>query len=192
MATDDDKEKEGKEQEGEAQPPKSKKKLIIIIAAVVVVIVLGLTAFLLLGGKEQTEGEDAQYEEAERELAHVELKPFIVNLSSSTSYLKVVLVLEYDPVVVAGGHAEKAAEGGGGGHGGGGDSGPALPGVLGEREAMINDAIIKVLSSKSVETVLSLDGKEQIKEELIEAINDASGLDEAPVANVYFQDFIIQ
>ena len=57
---------------------------------------------------------------------------------------------------------------------------------------MINDAIIRVLSSKTTEAVLSPDGKEQLKEELVEAINDASGLDEAAVANVYFTDFIIQ
>ncbi|NLF24088.1 MAG: hypothetical protein GX589_00310 [Deltaproteobacteria bacterium] len=195
MASDEEKDQELEGQEGEAKPAKSKKKLIIIVAAVLLVVVLGLVGFMFLGGKEEgsAEGESGQ-EEVEHEMAHVEMKPFVVNLSSTTNYLKVVLVLEYDPVIAAGpaGSHGAGGEGGGDGHGGGDAAGPTLPGVLGAREAMINDSIIKVLSSKTAETVLSLDGKEELKEELIEAINEASGLDDAPITNIYFQDFITQ
>jgi flagellar FliL protein len=67
-----------------------------------------------------------------------------------------------------------------------------LPEVLADREAIIRDAIIRVLSSKSKEQVLSTEGKEILKEELVEAINDASGLDEPPVVAVYFTEFIVQ
>ena len=63
---------------------------------------------------------------------------------------------------------------------------------IAERLPMIKDAVIKVLSSKKAEEVLSADGKEHLKEELIEAINEAIGLEEGPVTGIYFEDFIVQ
>ena len=60
------------------------------------------------------------------------------------------------------------------------------------REPMMRDAVIRVLSSKKAVDVLSPEGKEKLKEELVEAINEAIGLEEGPVVNVYFTEFIIQ
>jgi flagellar basal body-associated protein FliL len=40
--------------------------------------------------------------------------------------------------------------------------------------------------------VLTADGKERLKEELLETINEAIALDEAPVQQIYFAEFIIQ
>ena len=176
--------------------PKSKKKLISIIAVVVLLLGGGAGAFLMMGGEKK---DPAHEEEKAREevlsYATVELDPFIVNLSENSSFLKVKILLEYDPSLVGGasGGGAGGAGGTGGGHGGGGAGGEkGLPGIMGEREPMIRDAIIRVISGKKAAGVLSLEGKEQLKEELIEAINEAIGLDEAPVVNLYFVDFIVQ
>lgn len=185
-------EKEGEEQKEGAEPPKkSKKKLIIIIVAVVVLLAGIGVPLLLMGGKSPTDGaelEDTHHEEDHEEYVRVELEPIIVNLSENASFLKVKLSLEVSAEVLeSGAHAEG---GGGGGHGGGESSG--LPGVLGTREPMVRDAIIRVLSSKTAAEVLSLDGKDQLKDELIDAINEATALDEPLVVGAYFTDFIIQ
>jgi flagellar protein FliL len=188
MATE---EKEHKEAEG-AEKPKSKKMLIIIIAVVVVIGAAG--AFFLLGGKKKSgEGEEAEaaHEEEHKHYETAKLDTFIVNLSQSGSFLKTTILLEFDPVLaVEKGHGEAKAEGGGGGHGGGGET--SLPGILGHREPMIKDAIIRLLSSKKGEEVLSPEGKETMKEELIDAINEATGAEEPPVIGIYFSEFLVQ
>ncbi|MBN8549722.1 MAG: flagellar basal body-associated FliL family protein [Deltaproteobacteria bacterium] len=177
-----------------AAAPKSKKKLIIIIAAALVLVGGGAGFFLMSGKKaadEHAETEDAHSEE-ERHLASAELPSFIVNLSETTNFLKVKLLVEYDPEVLAkaGGHAE--AGGGGGGHEKESKGGEGLPGALGQRQPMIQDAVIRVLSAKKAADVLTVEGKENIKEELVEAINEASGMEEPPVVAVYFMEFIVQ
>ena len=57
---------------------------------------------------------------------------------------------------------------------------------------MIHDAIISVLSSKKPEEVLTMVGKEDLKEELIDIINEATGLDEPAVVIMYFVEFIVR
>lgn len=188
------KEEEKTEGEGEAAPKKSKKKLFIIIAVVVLLAGAG-AAFALLGGKPESTAEEgaAVKEEEEVHYETVELDTFIVNLSENASFLKVKMLLEFDPNVVH--KSDAGGEGGGGGHGGGGSGGEGsggLPGILGEKEPMIKDAIIKLLSSKRTEQVLSVEGKEELKQELVEAINEATGLDEPAVVAVYFTEFIVQ
>ena len=196
MAAPEEKE-EGAEEQA-APPKKSKKMLIIIIAVVLLVVIGGVLAVVLGGGKKAAEGEGAAGENqpAEQHLMTSRLDPFIVNLSDSSSFLKVTMLLEYDPAVLA--KASSHGKQGGSGQGGGGmegegkaDSG-ALPPLLKEREPMIKDAIIRVLSSKTAQEVLTVEGKEKLKEELLEAINEAVGLEEAPVVNLYFIEFIVQ
>jgi flagellar FliL protein len=189
-------EKEEKKEGGEeAAPKKSKKKLIIIIAVVVILLVAGGAAFLLMGGKsdgaeEALEPDPHAEDEEEEHYERVELENIIVNLSENASFLKVKIAMEVNAEVLHGGHAASGGAEGGGGHGGGGDSG--LPGVLGEREPMVRDAIIRILSSKLASEVLSVEGKEALKEELVDAINEAVATDEPLVVSVYFTDFIIQ
>ncbi len=185
MAKEEEK-KEG-EAEAEAPKPKSKKKLIIIIA-VVVLLAGGGGAFALMGGSKAEEGfeEEKAHDEEHKHLASVTMDTVIVNLSENASFLKTKMTLEYDPEILASA-AAGAAEGG---HGEGKSS--SLPPGLAEKEAMIRDSIIRVLSAKTAGEVLSVEGKEQAKEELIEAINEAVGLDEGPIASIYFNEFIIQ
>lgn len=187
-------EKEEQHEEGaktEAKP-KGKKKLIIIIAALL--IVGGGAGFFLLGGKKEVEKHAEEQHEEERHLATAQLDPFIVNLSESSSFLKVTLLIEYDVGLIS--KADPHSEGGGGGggeHGSGGeDKAGGLPPIMEERKPMIRDAVIRVLASKKSAEVLSVDGKESLKQELVEAINEALGLDEGPIVAVYYTEFIIQ
>lgn len=193
--------KEEEKKEGEEAPkPKSKKKLIIIIVPVVLVI-LGVVGFLVLGGKkpEVKEGEEAgqaQHEAVAKKLQIIKLEPFVVNLSENTSFLKTSILIEFDPVIMEKATGATAAKGAahGGGAAGEGEKKAESPesAVFTEREPMIRDAIIRVLASKKVQDVITTDGKEKLKEELIEAVNEALDLAEDPVVNIYFVDFIIQ
>jgi len=168
-------------------PSGGKKKLIIIIVvALVVLLGLGGGALLLMGG-------DKEDGEAVIRYDTFELGTFTVNLSESTSFLRVALLIEYNVNLVMGGGSGR---GGGHAYGGGAAAPPPVdtgwPGVMRNREPMIRDAIIHVLSSKRTQEVLSIEGKEILKEELIDAINDAIDIDDAPIVNIYFLEFLIQ
>ena len=183
---------EAKKEDGEAaKPKKSKKKLFIILAVVLLLVGGGAGAFMMMGKKAPVEGEEA-FEEEQQEaavpLATLKLEPFIVNLSESSSFLKVTLLLEYNP-------AAFIPEGEHGAHGGGGAKkveGPITPPAFVAREPMVRDAIIKVLSSKKAQEVLMVEGKIKLKEDLIESINESLAISEPAVINIYFTEFIIQ
>lgn len=54
----------------------------------------------------------------------------------------------------------------------------------------IDDVLMTVLSSKSYDEISSVEGKQTLKDELIEAINKIFGYD--AVMNVYFTQFLVQ
>lgn len=191
--------KEDKKEGEEVAPAKSKKKLIIILIPVILII-LGAVAFLVLGGKKEAP-KDGEEEEVKEEVHVVKLQtfkmdPFIVNLSENTSFLKTTILVEFNPAIIdkALGLGDKHGEAHGGGGSGGGDKaeGPVVPAIFTERQPMIRDAVIHVLASKKVQDVISSEGKDRLKEEVIEAINEALGLSEDAIVNVYFTEFIIQ
>ncbi|MBX7139187.1 MAG: flagellar basal body-associated FliL family protein [Oligoflexia bacterium] len=187
MAKEEPKDKEEASAETAAKP-KSKKKLIIIVAAVLVLVGGGAAAALMSGSKKAPESEEEQaHQEENRHLAAVQLDTIIVNLSENASFLKVKMTIEYDPEILA----KYSGEGGGGG-GAGGEGEGGMPPLFAEKEAQIRDAIINTLSAKSAAEVLNPDGKDQLKEDLVEAINEALGLEEGPVVNVYFKEFLVQ
>jgi flagellar basal body-associated protein FliL len=110
-------------------------------------------------------------------------KEQVVNLSdkAATKYLKVDLTLEFidtklkDPpqgAAVAAQQTDFAAD-------------------LSPYSAIIQDALVSTLSSKSSADLLKADGKDQLKNELINNVNKALHDDEK-VVNVYFTSFIIQ
>jgi flagellar FliL protein len=110
-------------------------------------------------------------------------KERIVNLTdkSSSKYLKIALALEFidtklkDPpkgAAVVAQQTEFAAE-------------------MTPHSAIIDDAVVSTLSSKSSADLIKPDGKEQLKSELIHNVNRALH-DEEKVVNVYFTSFIIQ
>ncbi|MBC7963455.1 MAG: flagellar basal body-associated FliL family protein [Steroidobacteraceae bacterium] len=171
-----------------------KKKMIIIIgAAVAVAIILGIVAFTMLGkGDKKTakEGETAQTEGKVAEGGHgaapadghgtpaagaaaggpaaniFPLEPFIVNIydGQELRYLKVKV--ELDMV------------------------GPTVKGELEARLAPIRDAILVLLSAKTLQDVQDVQGKNNLKDEILGAIN--KHIPPGKIAKVYFTDFVVQ
>lgn len=184
-------EKKEAEPTEEGAKPKSKKKLIIIVAVVLILVVGGGVGFMALGGSKEEEKAGESHEEEVKHLETAKLDTFVVNLAGSGAFLKMGIMLEYDAHILEEETKKHGAAGGGGeaegGHGGGG-----LPGLMGHKEPMIRDAVIRVLSSKRGEEVMGPDGKDTLKEEIVEAINEALGLEEPTVTGMYITEFLVQ
>ena len=150
------------------------KKLIIIIVVVVVLLLGGVGAFFAMsGGKtEGEEGEEAAVGEEEAEdgaqavlpPAVLPLETFIVNLQVKGSFLKTTLQLEF-------------AE-------------PELPPTIESDVPKVRDVVIRILSSKSSSEILAADGKEKLREEIRNGVNEVLGAED--ITQVYFTEFIIQ
>lgn len=165
-----------KEEPKEPEAPASggSKKLIIIIVAVVIVLAVGVGAFLALsGGKADEEAEDEGEEleeegegegEANLPPAILPLETFIVNLQVKGSFLKTTIQLEF-------------AE-------------PELPPTIESDVPKVRDAVIRVLSGKTSAEILTAEGKERLREELRDSINETLGAED--VTQVFFTEFIIQ
>jgi flagellar basal body-associated protein FliL len=110
-------------------------------------------------------------------------KERIVNLTdkASSKYLKVTLALEFidkklkDPPKGAGVAAQQTE----------------FTAEMSPYSAIIEDVLVSTLSSKGSADLIKLDGKEQLKTDLIQNVNHALH-DEEKVVNVYFTSFIIQ
>lgn len=180
--------------EAEAEGGGKKKLFIIIGAAVAVALVLGVVAFMMLGKSDKkttTAGETAQAEgaapaasghgaEAPAAGGHggtpaaaggpsaniFPLEPFIVNIydGQELRYLKVKIELE----MVA----------------------PAIRGEIEGRIAPIRDSILILLSAKTLQDIQDVQGKNNLKDEILAAINKI--LPPGKIAKVYFTDFVVQ
>ena len=149
------------------------KKLIIIIVVLLVLIGGGVGAYLALGhskGEGEGEGEDAGEEEghdgeqAVLPPAILPLETFIVNLQVKGSFLKATIQLEFTE--------------------------PQLPPTVESDIPKVRDAIIRILSSKSSADILTSEGKEKLREEIKNSVNEALGAED--VTQIYFTEFIIQ
>lgn len=191
-----DKEKEHEEQAPEGgEKKKSNLLLIIIIVVLVLVLVIGgVVAALMLGnhdaeaeagkgakteaaaGEHAAEGDAADAGHGE-EAAHgggemtevglmYPLDIFTVNLLSESGrrYLKVEMNLEIE--------------------------GEELSPELEQKKPVFRDIIIRILSSKSLEEISTIKGKEKLKEQIVSELN--TRLKDGKVKNVYFTDFVVQ
>ncbi|OQX91494.1 MAG: hypothetical protein B6D58_07810 [candidate division Zixibacteria bacterium 4484_95] len=82
---------------------------------------------------------------------------------------------------------EMAAEpkGKSGGHGDGNESNP-----LNERKPQLRDALISILSAKTIMQLTTVEEKERIRQEILETFRRV--LDPKPVYQIYFVDFVLQ
>ncbi len=143
-----------------------KKILLFVIIGVVLLIGAGAAAYFLLFSKSPPP-EETQAEPPKPEVGpFLQLDPFIVNLADPTGrrYLRVKIALEFQNQ-----EAYQKAN---------------------ERIPQINDAIIMVLSSKTVEEVLSPEGKLNIRIELIRKLDELLGAN--AIRNLYFTQFVVQ
>ncbi len=161
MAEKEKKAKEGEEKKG------GKKFLLLIIIGVVLLAGVGGGAYFFLFAKSSPPPEEEPQKPPEPEVGpFLQLDPFIVNLADPTGhrYLRAKITLEFKN-----NEAFQKAN---------------------ERIPQINDAIIMVLSSKTVEEMLSPEGKLELRLELIRKLNDLLGPD--TVKNIYFTQFVVQ
>ncbi len=166
-------EEEAESTEGGEGGGKSSAKLIIIIVVVLLILVVaGAGAFFALSGggddHGDDEGDEEEFEE-EEELGELPgaifpLEVFIVNLGVKGSFLKASIQLEFID--------------------------PEPPPSIENNVPKVRDAIIRVLSSKKANEILGIEGKEKLRGEIVNAVNDTLGGED--VLQVYFTEFIIQ
>jgi flagellar protein FliL len=150
----------------------SKKKLIIIIAAVLVLLIgAGVGAFLFLGGDKEEkispEEEQALLEKQAKEVGPmVNIDTFIVNIADDqeSRYLKAAITLEVDT--------------------------PEATMEINSRMPQIKDAILLLIGNKTFGELNDLQGKIQLRAELINKVN--SILLNGKVKRIYFTDFVVQ
>jgi len=154
------------EQPQEVKPKKSKKKLLIIIASALVALSLsGFLAYTMLGGnKKNTDGADHQKGEKAAQTVLVPLDPFVLNLAEPGRFLKLTIHFEL--------------------------SDPLNQQMVTDHIPQLKDAIIILISSKSIESLSSPEGKLQLKDELLLRANLTIGKD--IFKNLYFTEFVMQ
>ncbi|MBI5827935.1 MAG: flagellar basal body-associated FliL family protein [Deltaproteobacteria bacterium] len=186
MADGTEKTKKEDQEKEPAAPAKSNKKILIIAIAAVAVLGVGAGAFFFLKGKpaststaetpkaeaaaEGSHGSPAEAKGARGEAKKggasdlIALDPFIVNLqdNSGTRYLKLTLSLE-----VEGSHDEINAQ-----------------------TVRIRDSLIVLLSSKSYSDIGTVEGKYQMRDEIVARVNQF--LTKSKIKSVYFSDMVIQ
>ena len=173
----------------EAEGGGSNKKMFIIIgAAAAVVLILGVVAFMLLGkGSNKDAAKEGAKTEVKAEGGHggaaggpaggaaggpggaasnmYALEPFIVNIydGQELRYLKVKIEMEMSG---------------------------AVKGELDARLPPIRDAILILLSAKTLQDIQDVQGKNQLKEEILVAVNKI--VPPGKISKIYFTDFVVQ
>ncbi len=160
-------EKDDMEVEGSEGAPKKKgnKTLIIIIAAACLVLGAGgLLGFKLLASKGGEE--ETKKEEVAVNTSVISLDPFVLNLADRGRYLKVTIQFEI--------------------------SDESLQEAISQKSPQLRDTIITLVSSKSLNSISSPEGKFQLKDELLFRANQIMGLDKDVIKNLYFSEFVMQ
>lgn len=193
------------EKPAEEQPKKKSKKHLVIFAALGIVSLVGgagVAAVFMPAAPPADEHveEDTHHEPQEpvRDIQTADLGQFIVNLSDMGTFLRVRIMMEYDAAIIDKQLGIVHGEGGGQAHGGGASGGskePAGGGVhphLAQKEPHFRDVIIRILSAEKASDILTGEGKNRVKESLIDGLNAAVGLDEPPIVGILFTDFMVQ
>lgn len=177
---------EEKKEDVAAEPKKqSGGKMMLIIIIVLILLILvggGLAAFLMLsgdGGSTQTPQQNMQNSSARakggssaRSTNLLTIGPmypmdqFVVNLLSESGgrFLKTSLDIEL--------------------------SSEELASEMDKKKPAIRDIIIRTLSSKTFEEVSTMKGKERLKDEIVQKLNEI--LADGQVRNIFFTDFVVQ
>ncbi len=150
----------------------SKKKLIIIIVAVLVLLGGAAGGYFFFMGGEKEKKISPEEEQAALELQAKQVGPmvnidsFIVNIADDqeSRYLKAAITIEVN--------SEEAAM------------------ELNQRMPQLKDAILLLIGNKTFNELNDLQGKIQLRAELINKIN--SILLKGKVKRIYFTDFVVQ
>ncbi len=157
---------EGKE-EGEGEKKKLPLKWIIIGVVVFLLVGGGILGWFMLKGGDKEDAPHKPTTVSESGFGQIfPLEIFVVNLNDpgGKRYLKTKIELEF----VREGFGEE----------------------LNNRLPQIRDAVLLLLSDKSIENVRGIDGKIALRNELIKKINQI--LETGKIRNLYFTEFVIQ
>jgi flagellar protein FliL len=172
MEEKDKKPESAQKNEEKAQQAKKRSPINIIIICILGLCLIGGGLFVWKGGilskftgKEEANA-DTKTEDGNEESSMYEFENFIVNLSggAGNNYLKVKIDLELNNKSV---NAE-----------------------IEKKLPQFRDAILTLLSSKTYEEVKTLEGKSQIRAEVLTTLNQF--LKTGKVINIYFGEFIVQ
>ena len=149
-----------------------KKKLLIIVLIVVVLLLIGggIGAYFLLSGEDPQFAAEGEANVQEQQVGQVgpmvSIESFIVNIldDEQSRYLKAAITLEAD--------SEAAVM------------------ELNQRMPQIKDAILLLVGNKTFAELSDLQGKLQLRAELLNKIN--SILVQGKVRRIYFTDFVVQ
>lgn len=173
-----------KDDQAAEAPEGGNKKLFIIIGAAVAALLVIVVIFMMMGKgdkKPAKEGEGAKTDAPAAAGGHggapaagatpgaatvFAMEPFIVNIydGQELRYLKVKVEMEM--------------------------ANPAVKPELDGRLAAMRDAILVVLTSKTLQDVQDIQGKNQLREEILTAVSKIVA--QGKVTKVYFTDFVVQ
>jgi flagellar protein FliL len=157
----------GSDEIPEIKPRKGKMKMIIIIAVILIVsLASGFAAYTMFIGKKGPAG-DAAHDKAGKEPGKVTLlalDPMVLNLAEPNRFLKLSIQFEL--------------------------SDPSSQPLAADRVPQLRDAIIILASSKSYASIMTPEGKFQLKDEILLRANQAVGKD--AFKNLYFTEFVTQ
>ncbi len=153
-----------------AQPGKKKLFVILLVVMLFILLAAGGAAVWLLGGKPQ-EGQDEEehVEKVEEDTPIFErLETFTVNLADQESYLQVEVSLKL--------------------------ANPKVQETVKQRMPEVRNVLLRVLSSKTPEELMSSEGKLELAKEIRKEVNGVIGAkkESTGVKDVLFTSFIIQ
>ncbi len=165
----DELEQEDKKTPAEDSPKRKKVPINLIVIVILVLCLLGGGAYVWKSGLLSGNSDEGSLEqqETQQEIGPIyPLETFIVNLvgGRGKNYLKAKVELELD--------SDKTEI------------------EINKRLPQVRDAILTMLSSKSNEDINTLEGKFQLRAEIITTLNQF--LKTGKIRNVYFTDFIVQ
>lgn len=151
----------------------SKSKLVLVLIIVLTLVVGGAAAaFLMLGNKKAESAEEEKVEEPVGPPTFVVMDQFVVNLAEpdSTRYLQIGITYEV--------------------------SNPITADEIKNFTPVIRSRILLVLSGKNVGNLTSIEGKQQLMDELVDLARvTVKGLPKDPtrgIRDVHFSSFVIQ
>lgn len=156
-------EKEDLQEESTEKKKGSKTLLIIIIAVSVVLGAGGFVGFKLMASKSDSQKEEKKVVE---KTTTVPLDPFVLNLADRGRYLKMTVQIELSD--------ESYVE------------------LVNQKMPQLRDTIITLVSSKSVNSISSPEGKFQLKDEILFRANQIMGGEKDIIKNLYFTEFVMQ
>lgn len=173
------------EQGNEEKAPGSKKKLFIIIGAASAVVIIIVVALVMTLGGGKKEGAADKKAEAGSSGGHggggggghgggdakavstvFPLEPFIVNIYDGQEVRYLKLKVEFEMAT------------------------PDVKAEIEGKQAPLRDAILVLLTTKTLQEIQDLQGKNQLRDEILASVGKI--LPPGKVTKIYFTDFVVQ